>query len=401
MAPPLGTTTDMTHATALRDRFLGEDPRFRRFVLLLAVATALPMIGVPLTRGIYRDATAMLSLAGLMSFLGGPGHVALTTWFFADPVARDHFRVHPLRYLWVPLALIVGTTAAYAVWQEREPTRWINLFFSCWLLWHYQKQNWGVHSFVSRVASGESASKLEEWILKIAVIGGTTGAIHSANFGAGTAFEAHSTTAFQAGMAITALLPVLIVVAITTVPSLRTSPLRLCTLLVTSCFFLPVFIFADPGNAVLTYGLAHGLQYLVFMSYVAGATANGEEAAISPAAVAAATRGTSPLGGVATATRAASSPVASTPHATTTPNPTAARPGIVTLVVSLLGVGFFLTVCGDVTLVRQWNLLPLFGLSMGITMAHFVVDAGIWRLRDEFPRRYVGAAFPFLSARPR
>lgn len=354
----------MTHATALRDRFLGEDPRFRRFVLLLAVATALPMIGVPLTRGIYRDATAMLSLAGLMSFLGGPGHVALTTWFFADPVARDHFRVNPMRYLWVPLALIVGTTAAYAVWQEREPTRWINLFFSCWLLWHYQKQNWGVHSFVSRVASGESASKLEEWILKIAVIGGTTGAIHSANFGAGTAFEAHSTTAFQAGMAITALLPVLIAVAISTVPALRTSPLRLCTLLVTSCFFLPVFIFADPGNAVLTYGLAHGLQYLVFMSYVAGATANGEDAAFSP-------------GGADS------------------------RPGIVTLVVSLLGVGFFLTVCGDVTLVREWNLLPLFGLSMGITMAHFVVDAGIWRLRDEFPRRYVGAAFPFLSARPR
>jgi hypothetical protein len=396
----------MTHATALRDRFLGEDPRFRRFVLLLAVATALPMIGVPLTRGIYRDATAMLSLAGLMTFLGGPGHVALTTWFFADPVARDHFRVNPMRYLWVPLALIVGTTAAYAVWQEREPTRWINLFFSCWLLWHYQKQNWGVHSFVSRVASGESASKLEEWILKIAVIGGTTGAIHSANFGAGTAFEAHSTTAFQAGMAITALLPVLIAIAISTVPALRSSPLRLCTLLVTSCFFLPVFLFADPGNAVLTYGLAHGLQYLVFMSYVAGATANGEDAAFSPGA--AATHAASAPGAVAAAPHSTSSPVASAPHAAadplrtpTTPDTAASRPGIVTLVVSLLGVGFFLTVCGDVTLVREWNLLPLFGLSMGITMAHFVVDAGIWRLRDEFPRRYVGAAFPFLSARPR
>ena len=59
-------------------------------------------------------------------------------------------------------------------------------------------------------------------------------------------------------------------------------------------------------------------------------------------------------------------------------------------------VGYLLSTSGEYDRMREWNLLPLFGLSLGVTMAHFVIDAGIWRLRDEFPRRYIGAAFPFL-----
>lgn len=350
----------MAQLVAWRDSFLGEDPAFRRFVLLIALVTAVPMLTIPVVKTVHRDTTAMLSILGLLTFLGGPGHVASTTWFYADPVARRHFWANPIRYIVAPLFLIVGTTAAYAVWQDQEPTRWINLIFAVWLLWHYQRQNWGILSFVARVTSGGSATKLEEAILKIAVVGGIVGGIKSAGFGAGTAVEAYGPQAFQLGLAITALVPVLIGAAVATNPALRASPLRLCTLVGTAAFFLPVFVLGNPESAVLTYGLAHGLQYLVFMSYVAGTAAAGEGAA-----------------------------------------PGAGRPGVVALLASVIGVGVFLTVCGDVQLVKEWNLLPLFGLVLGITMAHFVVDAGVWRLRDEFPRRYIGPAFSFLPAKPR
>ena len=338
--------------------FFGDDPRFRRFVLLLALATAVPMIAVPFTRGEYRDTTAMLSLASLLGFLGGPGHVSLTTWFYADPLARNHFLANPVRYVLAPLVLIVGTTLAYVVWQEREPTRWINFFFTVWLLWHYQRQNWGVHSFVTRVTSDEPASRLEGWILKTAVVGGVIGGIHSAEFGAGTAIAAYAPVAFRVGAAVTMTLPVLIGVAVATTPGLRSAPLRLCTLLVAAGFFLPVFLFDDPGNAVLTYGLAHGLQYAVFMTYVARASGLPGAAPGSPG-----------------------------------------RPGLMMLAACLLVVGAFLYKGNDYGLMQKWNLLPVFGLVLGVTMAHFVIDAGIWRLRDDFPRRYVGAAFPFLSRR--
>jgi hypothetical protein len=29
-------------------------------------------------------------------------------------------------------------------------------------------------------------------------------------------------------------------------------------------------------------------------------------------------------------------------------------------------------------------------------MAHFVIDAGLWRLRDPFPRRFVSTYVPYL-----
>jgi len=36
------------------------------------------------------------------------------------------------------------------------------------------------------------------------------------------------------------------------------------------------------------------------------------------------------------------------------------------------------------------------GASLGAVMAHFVVDGGLWRLREEFPRSFLGARVPFL-----
>jgi hypothetical protein len=38
----------------------------------------------------------------------------------------------------------------------------------------------------------------------------------------------------------------------------------------------------------------------------------------------------------------------------------------------------------------------VFGAYLGAVMAHFVVDAGLWRLRDEFPRSFLRSAVPYL-----
>lgn len=349
----------MVASPGLTARWRETDPRFRRFVTLLAVATALPMLAIPLMQGAPRDATATLALASLLTFLGGPAHVSLTSWFYADPVARAHFFAHPLRYFVVPLALIVGTTLAYAVWQGGQPTRWINFFFTVWLLWHYQRQNWGVHSFVTRVVSNASASHLENWILRVAVVGGIIGGIQSAHFGGGTPVADYAATAYRVGGALTLALPVLIVAAVVTVPGLRVAPLRLASLLVGASFFLPVFLFDNADSAVLTYALAHGLQYWIFMLYVVNATSAAGRAA-----------------------------------------PASFRPGLATLAGAVVFVGAVQWKGGDYGLMEKWSLLPIFGLTLGVTMAHFVIDAGIWRLRDEFPRRYIGAAFPFLARRP-
>ncbi|MFD0330483.1 hypothetical protein ACFQZC_25510 [Streptacidiphilus monticola] len=38
----------------------------------------------------------------------------------------------------------------------------------------------------------------------------------------------------------------------------------------------------------------------------------------------------------------------------------------------------------------------LYGAYLGAVMAHFVLDAGLWRLRDEFPRTFLRDRLPYL-----
>jgi hypothetical protein len=38
----------------------------------------------------------------------------------------------------------------------------------------------------------------------------------------------------------------------------------------------------------------------------------------------------------------------------------------------------------------------VFGTYLGVVMAHFVVDAGLWRMRDAFPRAFMSRHLPYL-----
>ena len=42
----------------------------------------------------------------------------------------------------------------------------------------------------------------------------------------------------------------------------------------------------------------------------------------------------------------------------------------------------------------------LYGAALGLVMAHFVIDAGLWRLRDEFPRAFLRERLPYLLVAP-
>jgi len=42
----------------------------------------------------------------------------------------------------------------------------------------------------------------------------------------------------------------------------------------------------------------------------------------------------------------------------------------------------------------------VFGGYLGAVMAHFVIDAGLWRMRDPLARRFVSAHLPYLVPAP-
>ena len=121
-------------------------------------------------------------------------------------------------------------------------------------------------------------------------------------------------------------------------------------------FGLPVFVFASPYAAVAGLTIAHGLQYLLLMGMLAaGGPRPGPAAGCGWRRCA-----TSPCIGGA--------------------------------LLSLASDGLRFGAAARF----------IFGLFLGAVMAHFVVDAGLWRMRAEFPRAFLTARLPFLvpAARP-
>jgi hypothetical protein len=113
-------------------------------------------------------------------------------------------------------------------------------------------------------------------------------------------------------------------------------------------FFLPVFVFASPYAAVAGLTIAHGLQYLLIMGLVAAGPAKIDSGVL-----------------------------------------------VLVNIALLLGLG----------LNRMSHLhgasaagRALYGLFLGLSVSHFVIDAGLWRLRDEFPRAFLTRRLPYLLA---
>ncbi|MGH3396669.1 MAG: hypothetical protein ACRDPO_18460, partial [Streptosporangiaceae bacterium] len=117
-------------------------------------------------------------------------------------------------------------------------------------------------------------------------------------------------------------------------------------------FTLPAFTFSSPYAAVAGMTIAHGLQYLLLMGLLAAG-------------------GPGPGPGVRRFL------------------PLAALTSIA------LAGGAVLSVASDLQesapLTRS-----LFGFFLGAVMAHFVIDAGLWRLRDRFPRLFLESRLPYL-----
>ena len=146
---------------------------------LLRPAQAVPSAAIPFGARAWVAATAAMSVAAAVAaillappasarppealafllFVGSSVHVASTGWFYTDPEMRGHFRGHLVRYLLMPVLLIAGTALLFQLGDK--PVRgWLLLGFFSWQLWHYQKQNVGVQSFV---AAGTGSGPLSVW----------------------------------------------------------------------------------------------------------------------------------------------------------------------------------------------------------------------------------------------
>ena len=282
-------------------------------------------------------------------FVGSSVHVASTGWFYTVPEVRAHMRQHKPRYLWWPLALIAGA-GAIAMLVPRAALDWLLLPYFGWQFFHYQKQNLGIAALAAASRRIAPLRRAERRALTGAGLAGIAGLLARPSLlqvpvrpvlapavpGGGDRVRRVRRRRGRAAWPGAS-------------PAQR--PAGFCVCYLTSlAFSLPVFVFTSPYAAVAGLTIAHGLQYLLLMGLLAAGGSAPRPADWRGWLRCATSR-------CWAARRCRSHPIRLRP-----------RPAV----------------------------RVLFGLFLGAVMAHFVVDAGLWRMREEFPRAFLRSRLPYL-----
>jgi len=282
-------------------------------------------------------------------FVGSSVHVASTGWLYTLPEVREYARQRPARLILLPAALVVMSGAAAAV-VSPATLAWCLLPYYAWQFFHFQKQNLGLAALAASSRRTASLRPAERRAIMTAGYAGIAGLIAHPGLlqlrtglpGLGRLYPAAAAVfagAVAAGVAAAARRP----------GGNGPSGFRV-VYLISLGFFLPVFVFRSPYAAVGGMTVAHGLQYLLLLGLVAA----GRRPAAGRAIRLAVRAKIAQAGGAVLS-------AASHLHGA------AATAGRVA-----------------------------FGAYLGAVMAHFVIDATLWRLRDPFPRAFLAARVPGL-----
>ena len=284
-------------------------------------------------------------------FTGSSVHVASTGWLFVLPAVRGYARQHRLRCLWIPVGLVAAAAIAAAVISPAA-FQWLLLPYFSWQFYHYQKQNIGMAALAAAADQVSPLSRTERRALVLAGLA-TIGVLAGDPRLLGLRIASHAPWLRLASLAAFAVAVAAGVLALTTrQPSAR--PAGFTAIYLTSLLFgLPAFVFASPYAAVGGMTAAHGLQYLLLISLIAS---EGD--------------------------------VARTRHSRLVRLALLAN-------IALIG-GALLSGASHLHNSSQADRL-IFGAYLGVVMAHFVIDAGIWRMRDPAARKFMTESVPFLT----
>ena len=278
-------------------------------------------------------------------FAGSSAHVASTGWLYTLGDVRSYAASRPLRLRWVPAAFVLSGALAAALLRQAS-FAWLLLPFFAWQFFHFAKQNLGMAALAASSAGVASPRPAERRALLAA---GTAGI--------GALIARQALLQLRVDPRLGALFPVAAlgftaaVVAGVALLARRPAAQRPAGFsvmyLMALLFSLPVFVFGSPYAAVGGMTAAHGMQYLLLVGMVAA----GSDGRLVRLAV-------------------------------------------------LCNVALL----GGAALERASHLHDaapaerlLFGAYLGAVMAHFVIDAGLWRLRDPFPRAFLARRVGWLD----
>lgn len=321
--------------------------RSRGFMVALALITLLPLVGVPLALAVANArGTGLIPGSLALAAITGPMHVAATGFFYFDRAFRPVIGESRLRCLWslgwLPLAIVaLGLSGAVLI----GPWAYLCIFsfHNVWLFYHYQRQNFGLASFISmHVGCGRLPVRVNT-ALNVAALGGIVSLLGTPGFYPNTAglMTAHAYVVLRTAGAIVYVVSLMLMVGVFRAePRLRESGLVAAALVLGVAFFLPTIVFRSSAMAFLPPAMAHGAQYILMMSVVSGRSSLGWLGLLSMCAV-----------GVA--------------------------------------VGLMMNA------MAAW---PAILITTGLVEVHFLVDAKVWRLREQRQRAIMHDRFDFLFA---
>ena len=328
------------------------------FTLALLLSTWIPMAFFLAVGSVGSPGGGVDTVKAGLLFIGGV-HVAATLLLYVD---RKFLRLvveDKVRYVYVPFAAIVASGFVFTAGGAAVQASAL-LAFWAWQTHHYGRQNVGVYSFAG-MARGWRPHPRERRALDLATVCAVCGTFRVLAKDVATPalhplFDALSWIGAAGFVGV-------LVVSVSFYLTHRTefSALRTACFFTLVLFFLPMFLSTDLDVAFFSYAIAHGTQYLAFMAAVSvGLGAREGRRGVSPAMV----------------TMAA-------------------------LLVLLGVVGYRAADLKAVALVGTSPALTsvidfLAGIGLGFTVAHFVIDAGAWRLSRPSARRYVTERFGFL-----
>ena len=255
-----------------------------------------------------------------------------------------------------PAALLTTAVTAALLLPAAAKALMLLAFFG-WQLWHYQRQNLGLASLAAASAHLPSLSLAERRCITASGIAGVLALVAHPDVLQIVSWRPAPAVA-TAAHSLAVLILVVSVAAAAVAAGRRwmtastTGPAG-AVYLVAVAFPVPLVLTRSPYAAIGGLTLAHGLQYLLLVRQV--------------------------LAGPRTPSKAPATPTR-----------------LVVLLTLVVASAALLGTLSHLHSGTQVAPRLLFGAYLAAVMTHFVVDAGLWRLREEFPRRWLTQRAPQL-----
>lgn len=234
------------------------------FCYCLMLATVCPILLIL----IYGDNLNLssISLGSILAFIGIV-HVPSTLALYVDSkfkliIAHDTFK-----YLYAPVMFIIGFGIIFCL-SSQTFQGILYCIYWLWQTWHYGRQNIGVNSFISISFDNKSPHIMEKQIITLSTVAGMLGILHVLSHGVlPEEYDTYTRLFYHLGFFLFVITLILSLIHIVSNKQ-EASIISNLAFMICVAFFSPMYFSHGINSMFLSYAIAHGYQYLIFMSVI-------------------------------------------------------------------------------------------------------------------------------------